>query len=60
MVVFDDKHSVIRDHHNCKRIWTPELGEYSVCEREPTNVNDRYAVAVVKDDIIVGHLPRAQ
>ena len=31
-----------------------------VCEREPTNVNDRYAVAVVKDNVIIGHLPRAQ
>ena len=30
------------------------------CEREPTNVNDRYAVAVVKDDVAFGHLPRAQ
>ena len=23
-------------------------------------MNDRYAVAVVKDDVAVGHLPRAQ
>ena len=38
----------------------PELGEYMVCKRELTNVNDRYAVAIAKDDIIVGHLPRAQ
>ena len=59
MAVFE-KESVIRGHHNYQRIWTPELGEYLVCEREPTNVNDRYAVAVVKDDVIVGHLPRAQ
>ena len=29
-----------------------------VCEGEPTNFNDRYAVSVVKDNIIVGHLPR--
>ena len=26
--------------------------------REPANFNDRYAVSVVKDDIIVGNLPR--
>ena len=26
--------------------------------REPTNFNDRYAVSVVKDNIIIEHLPR--
>ena len=52
-----EKHSVIRGHHNYQRIWTPELGEY---ERELTNINNRYAVAVMKGDVIVGHLPRAQ
>ena len=56
MVVFE-KHSVIRGH---QRIWTPEIGEYLVCERESTNLIDRYAVADVKDDVIVGHLPRTQ
>ena len=59
MAVFE-KHSVIRGHHLYQRIWTPEIGEYLVCEREPTNSIDRYVVAVVKDDVIVGHLPRAQ
>ena len=59
MVVFE-KESVIHVHHNYQWIWTPELGEYLVCQREPTNVNNRYAVALVKDNIIVGHLPRAQ
>ena len=59
MAVFE-KHSFIRGHHIYHRIWTPELGECLVCKREPTNVNDRYAVAVVKDDVAVGHLPRAQ
>ena len=27
-------------------------------EREPSNVNDRYAVAVKRDGVIVGHLPQ--
>ena len=52
-----EKNSVIHGHHHYQMIQTPELG---VCEREPTNLNDRYAVVVVKDDIIVGHLPGAQ
>ena len=29
------------------------LGESLLCEREPINFNDRYAVSVVKDDIII-------
>ena len=38
-------------------LWlSPLFGEYLIFKREPTNPNDRYAVAVVKDDIIVGHL----
>ena len=27
-----------------------------LCEREPFNVVDKYAVAVLKDDTIVGHI----
>ena len=45
MVVFA-KHS---GHRHYQRMWTPEIGEYLVCEREPTNSIDRYAAAVVKD-----------
>ena len=58
MAVFE-KESVIHGYHNYQRIWTSELGKYLVCEREPTNVNDRYAVAIAKDNIIIDHLPRA-
>ena len=36
------------------------MGEHLVCEREPTNVNDRFAVAIVKHNVIVDHIPRAQ
>ena len=59
MAVFE-KRSVICGHHIYHRIWTPELGECLVCEREPTNVNDRCAVAIIKDDVAVSQLPRAQ
>ena len=50
----------IHGHHHYQTVWTPELGESLICERELTNPNDRYAVAILKDDIIVGHLRRAQ
>ena len=28
------------------------------CEREPENIRNIYAVAVIKDTMIIGHLPR--
>ena len=33
-------------------------GEELECVREQSNGVDRYAVAVLKDDTIVGHLPK--
>ena len=34
------------------------IGEDLLCEREPFNDVDRYAVAVLKDDTTVGHIPK--
>ena len=34
------------------------VGEELACEREPTNALDRYAVAVIKGGVFIGHLPR--
>ena len=50
--------SCIRGYHVYKEIWNPTVGEHLICERESLNPSDRYAVAVVKDDVIIGHLPR--
>lgn len=32
-------------------IWTPVVGEALLVKREPTNIKDKYAVAIYKDDI---------
>ena len=40
-----------------KAIWAAAAGEELTCEREPHNVQDRYAVSV-KRGVVVGHLPR--
>lgn len=48
----------VRGYHVYQAIWTAVVGEELVCEREPTNSLDRYAVAVLKNEIIIGHLPR--
>ena len=48
----------IRGYHVYRHIWDAAVGETLVCEREPTNDKDRYAVAVKKCGTIVGHMPK--
>lgn len=50
--------SVIRGHHVYKSIWTPCIDEILSCTRETSNTHDPFAVAVTKDGIVVGHVPR--
>ena len=30
------------------------------CDREALNPNDRYAIAVMKDDVVIGHRPSSK
>ena len=53
-----EKPSSIRGYHIYKDIWEAAIGEVLKCERERGNNKDRYAIAVKKDEIIIGHLPR--
>ena len=39
-------------------IWSSTVDEHLICEVETLNLTDRYAVAVLKDNVIIGHLPR--
>ena len=39
-------------------IWAAALGEQIGCIRESLNAMDRYAVALKKDDAVIGHLPQ--
>lgn len=50
--------SYIRGHHVYHTIWTPIIGEVLPVKRELTNDYDRFAVAVLKDGEVVGHVPR--
>lgn len=49
--------SYIRGYHAYMDVWTPVQDEMLILKREPTNVADRNAVAVYKDDQVVGHVP---
>ena len=54
MAQFD---SYIRGYHAYLDTWTPVVGETLLLKREPSNEKDSSAVAVMKEDIIVGHVP---
>lgn len=39
-------------------VWMPHVGEILSTRKGAGNHHDRFAVAVLKDDRIVGHIPR--
>ena len=39
-----------------KNVWEPARGEALLVRREATNPLDKHAVAIYKEDIIVGHV----
>ena len=52
--------SFVRGHHVYLNSWTPVVGEQLVVRRELDNNHDQYAVAVIKDGEVVGHVPQAK
>ena len=52
------KESVIRGHHVYKDIWIPVIGQQLCVLSEHNNPHHKRAVAVYKDGVIVGHVPR--
>ena len=48
----------MRGYHIYKEEWEATVGEELKCEREKNNAKDPYAAAVVRENAIVGHLPR--
>ena len=53
-----ERRCCVRDYHVYKEVWAAAVGEVLICEREPDNASDRYAVAVKREGTIVGHLSR--
>ena len=53
-----ERECCIRGYHVCEHIWEAAIGEELDCLREHDNSNNWYAVAVVKSETVVGHLPR--
>ncbi len=49
--------AMVRGYHVNQEIWDASIHEELVCAREPGNRRDLFAVAVVKSDHTVGHVP---
>ena len=43
--------------HEYRKIWEPKSNEILEVKMEPTNKMDKFAVAVIKNKKIIGHLP---
>ena len=50
--------SYIRGYHDYQAKWTPSVREMLILKVEPTNHFDDFAVSVVKDGTVVGHVPK--
>ena len=50
--------SVVRGYHVYKDSWEAATGEILRCREERTNIHDPFAVAIIKDDSVVDHVPR--
>ena len=50
--------SMVRGYHIYKDIWEAAVGEVLDCRREGSNRYDPFAVAIMKNNTIVGHIPR--
>ena len=44
-------------YHAYMDTWNPALGQELILKPEPSNYKDKHAVAVLKDDVTVGHVP---
>ena len=49
--------SAIQGHHVYKSILNPDTGEILLTRKEQGNPHDKFAVAVQKGKLTVGHLP---
>ena len=50
--------TVVRGYQVYQEIWSAPLGEVLFCQRETDNRHDLFAVAIVKEGEVVGHVRR--
>ena len=49
--------SYARGYHAYMKIWNPVDGEVLVCTLETDNPHDNYAVSIIRNPYVVGHVP---
>ena len=49
--------AMVCSYHVYKEIWDASIDKKLLCAREPGNPCDAFAVAVVKSDQAIGHVP---
>ena len=49
--------SYARGYHAYMKIWNPVDGEVLVCTRETDDPHDNYAVSIIRNSYVVGHVP---
>ena len=52
--------SFVMGYHDYQKHWKPKENEILECEMEPSNVMDKYAVAVKNEGKVVGHLMKGE
>lgn len=52
--------SHVKGYHAYMTIWEPKNGEFLETRLEPENEFDKYAVAVIKNSVVVGHLAKGK
>ena len=57
MAVEVSMEAMIRGYHVYRDVWSAVVDEELACKREPFNASDPFAVAVVKGDTTIGHVP---
>ena len=51
--------SWIKGYHAYKDSWEIEIGDVLELQHEPKNLQDKNAIAVIRDEEVVSHMPRA-
>ena len=53
-----DRNSFVRGYHVYCQQWTVTVGDVLSLKQEPQNCRDRFAVAVMKNNSVIGHVPK--
>ena len=53
-----EKESVVRGHRIYKPMWTSVIGEKLEVKTEEGNNHNQHANAIVKNGLLIGHMPR--